>query len=179
MDLPTPADLRRRRLDANLTQSELAAAADVSQPLIARIEGGDVDPRLSTLRRIVNALAAAESEVIRATELMTDTVVAVAPDESLHVAVERMDEQAYSQLPVLTDGIPVGSISQSDLVDVPESARSDPVREHMAESFPTVAPDSTLDEVRSLLDHYTAVIVTDGGTAVGVITEADIATRLS
>ena len=179
MELPTPADLRKRRLDAGLTQNELATAADVSQPLIARIEGGDVDPRLSTLRRIVNALAAAESEVVRATELMTDTVVAVAPEDPIHVAAEKMDEEAYSQLPVLEAGIPVGSISDSDLVDVSEDARSDPVKAHMAESFPTVSPDSTLEEVRSLLEHYTAVIVTDGGTAVGVVTEADIAARLS
>lgn len=179
MDLPTPADLRKRRLDAGLTQSELAAAADVSQPLIARIEGGDVDPRLSTLRQIVDALSEAESEVVRAAQLMTESVVAVEPTDPLRLAVNEMDEEAYSQLPVLKDGIPVGSISQSDLVDVPASARSDPVEDHMAESFPTVSPETSLDEVRSLLEHYTAVIVTDGGTAVGIITEADVATRLS
>ncbi len=56
MELPTPRDLRERRTALDLTQSELAERADVSQPLIARIEGGDVDPRLSTLRRIVEAL---------------------------------------------------------------------------------------------------------------------------
>ena len=50
MDLPTSADLKERRTDLALTQSELAERADVSQPLIARIEGGDVDPRLSTLQ---------------------------------------------------------------------------------------------------------------------------------
>ena len=54
MELPTPEDLRQRRTELDLTQSSLADKAGVSQPLIARIEGGDVDPRLSTLRRIVN-----------------------------------------------------------------------------------------------------------------------------
>ncbi|MFC6725523.1 helix-turn-helix transcriptional regulator, partial [Halobium palmae] len=42
MELPTPQDLRERRTGLDLTQSELAERADVSQPLIARIEGGDV-----------------------------------------------------------------------------------------------------------------------------------------
>jgi transcriptional regulator, XRE family len=37
MELPTPDDLRERRDGLDLTQSELADMADVSQPLIARI----------------------------------------------------------------------------------------------------------------------------------------------
>jgi predicted transcriptional regulator len=49
----------------------------------------------------------------------------------------------------------------------------------MSESFPTVAPSATVDEVRNLLDHYKAVMVTDGGETVGIITEADIAAHLS
>ena len=64
MKLPTPQDLRERRTTLELTQSTLAERAGVSQPLIARIEGGDVDPRLSTLRRIVNALEQAEGDVV-------------------------------------------------------------------------------------------------------------------
>ena len=78
MELPTPEDLRERRTDLGLTQSELADRADVSQPLIARIEGGDVDPRLSTLRRIVDALQEAEGGVLRARDLMHSPVVSVA-----------------------------------------------------------------------------------------------------
>ncbi|MFB6186868.1 MAG: helix-turn-helix domain-containing protein, partial [Halobacteriaceae archaeon] len=56
MHLPTSQDIREKRQSLELTQSELADLADVSQPLIARIENGDVDPRLSTLRKIINAL---------------------------------------------------------------------------------------------------------------------------
>jgi len=88
MELPTPQDLRERRTTLELTQSDLADAADVSQPLIARIEGGDVDPRLSTLRRIVNALQEAEGKVVRASDLMNETVISVAPDDAVHGAVE-------------------------------------------------------------------------------------------
>jgi predicted transcriptional regulator len=179
MELPTPADLRERRTELDLTQSELAEAADVSQPLIARIEGGDVDPRLSTLRKIVNALEAAEGEISRAEELMHESVINVSPEDTISDAVGKMEEEAYSQLPVLQDGIPVGSISQGDLVQLDEDARKDPVREHMSESFPTVSENATIDELTSLLEHYKAVMVTDDGETVGIITEADIAARLS
>ena len=179
MELPTSQDLRERRTALELTQSELADAAGVSQPLIARIEGGDVDPRLSTLRRIVNALQEAEGEVVRAVDLMNATVISVAPDDAVADAVELMESEAYSQLPVLQNDVPVGSISQTDVVHAGENIGDHPVSEVMSESFPTVAPDATVDEVRNLLDPYKAVMVTDGGETVGIITEADIAAHLS
>lgn len=179
MNLPTPQDLRERRIDLDLTQSALAEQAGVSQPLIARIEGGDVDPRLSTLRRIVEALDEAEGGIVRAGDLMNTEVIHVEPDDAIREAVNRMDEEAYSQLPVLQNGVPVGSISQGDLVHLDAEARDEPVVDHMAESFPTVSREASLDEIGNLLDHYKAVMVTDAGETVGIITEADIAARLS
>ena len=179
MELPTPEDLRRRRKAVGLKQAELAARADVSQPLIARVENDDVEPRLSTRRRIVEALGAAEGDVVRARDLMHTTVVSVSPDDSVHDAVDLMNEEAYSQLAVIQNGVPVGSISQSDVVHAGENVGDLPVAEVMSESFPTVSTDATADEVRNLLDHYKAVVVTEDGESVGIITEADIARHLS
>jgi predicted transcriptional regulator len=179
MYLPTPKDLRERRTSLDLTQSELADRADVSQPLIARIEGGDVDPRLSTLRRIVEALNEAEGDVVRAETLMNEDVISVAPDDAVSEAVDKMQEAGYSQLPVISSGVPVGSISDSDVVHAGEDVGQHPVREVMSESFPTVSQDATLDEISSLLDHYKAVMVTDDGETVGIITQADVAARVS
>jgi predicted transcriptional regulator len=179
MELPTPADLRNRREELDLTQSALADRAGVSQPLIARIEGGDVDPRLSTLRRIVEALDEVEGGVAHAADLMHEAVVSVAPDDSVREAEATMEEEAYSQLPVIQHGTPVGSISHGDIINAGEEVGDQPVREVMAESFPHVSPDSTVDEVRNLLEHYTAVMVTDAGRTVGIITEADVARHLS
>jgi predicted transcriptional regulator len=182
MELPTPRDLRERRTALDLTQSELAERADVSQPLIARIEGGDVDPRLSTLRRIVEALDETEGKVVRAEALMNEAVASVAPDDSVREAERKMEEAGYSQLPVLSTGIPVGSISFSDI----RHAQADdvevgdlPVREVMSEQFPTVSRDATVEKVDSLLDYYKAVMVTEAGEAVGIVTEADIAAARS
>ncbi|AOW80012.1 XRE family transcriptional regulator [Halodesulfurarchaeum formicicum] len=162
-----------------MTQRELADRAEVSQPLIARIEGGDVDPRLSTLRRIVEALEAAAGEVIRAESLMHETVVSVGPGDPVSLAVERMQEAGYSQLPVIEEGVPVGSISDSDVIQAGEAVGEKQVREIMSESFPTVSTDAVLSEIRSLLEYYKAVMVTEDGTTVGIITQADVAARVS
>ena len=51
MFLPTPEDIKKLRLELKLTQHDIATRAGVSQPLIARIESGDVDPRLSHFAR--------------------------------------------------------------------------------------------------------------------------------
>ena len=179
MELPTPQDLRQRRKDLDLTQSELADRADVSQPLIARIEGGDVDPRLSTLRRVVEALQEAQGDIVRAEDLMHEEVISVAPDAAVSEAEATMDREAYSQLPVIQNGVPVGSISHSDIIESGGDVGNLPISEVMSESFPTVSREATVDELRNLLNHYKAVVVTDGGQVVGIITEADIAAHIS
>ena len=180
MELPTPEDLRERRNELELTQSDLAERADVSQPLIARIEGGDVDPRLSTLRRIVNALQEAEGGLLRAEELMHSPVASVEPDASVHETTELMDERGFSQLPVIRDGAPLGLISMSLVRQHSEDNVGElPVAEVMHESITTVEPDTTIDAVDAHLDHNDAVLVVDGGETVGIITEADIARHMS
>lgn len=181
MELPTPEDLREHRHELDLTQSELAEMAEVSQPLIARIEGGDVDPRLSTLRRIVTALNEAGGSLRRAEDIMHSPVVGIAPDDSVRESIERMSEEGYSQLPVIRDGYPVGIVSNSDIRRIDESASPGelPIADVMRESITTVTPDATLDEVDTHLNHHDAIIVIDDGEMVGIITEADVAVHMS
>jgi len=180
MDLPTPEDLRERRTDLGLTQSELAERADVSQPLIARIEGGDVDPRLSTLRRIVTALEKAQGAILRAEDLMHSPVVSVAPDDAVRETKRLMDEKGYSQVPVVRDGVPQGLIGNSDIRQRSEENVGDlPVAEVMHESIATVERAAPVDEIDAYLNHNAAVLVVDGGETVGIITEADLAAHVS
>lgn len=56
MELPTGQEIREARNSLGLTQAEVARRAGVSQPLIARIEGGEIDITLDTLHSIVAAL---------------------------------------------------------------------------------------------------------------------------
>ncbi|SEL75057.1 CBS domain-containing protein [Haloferax larsenii] len=179
MELPTPNDLRERRKSLELTQSKLADMAGVSQPLIARIEGGDVDPRLSTLRRIVEALDEAEGRIVRAEDVMNTNVRSVAPDDSVREARDLMLDAGFSQLPVIEGGMPLGFISNSDIRHVQEDdVTQRPVSEVMSEGLTTVELDTTLDEVSSGLDHNSAILVVESGETVGIITDADIAAHI-
>ncbi len=84
--LPTPEEIRRLRLKAGLTQKELAERAGVSQSLIARIESGTVDPRLSTLKKILRALEEATKEGIKAGDVMHTPVITVQMTDSIRKA---------------------------------------------------------------------------------------------
>ena len=48
--------LRSLRLEAGLSQEQLAAAMSTSQPQIARMESGKQDLQLSTMKRLADAL---------------------------------------------------------------------------------------------------------------------------
>ena len=53
----TGLTIKKLRLEAELTQRELAELAGVSQAHIAKIERRRVDPRLSTINKILQVLA--------------------------------------------------------------------------------------------------------------------------
>ncbi|MEZ3115086.1 CBS domain-containing protein [Halobaculum sp. MBLA0147] len=183
MDIPTPEQLKERRGDVGVTQTELAELAGVSQPLIARIEGGDVDPRMSTLRAVVEALDELEREtVVLAADIYHEGIVSVAPDDSVADARDRMTAEDYDQLPVLKGASSVGSISLADILQA--KSREDSldeldVRTVMSPSFPVVSPEDRLDRISGYLQHSEAVMVTEGERVVGIITEADVAATLS
>ena len=48
--------LHQLREELNISQTEMAAAMDIKQPTLAKMEQADNDPRLSTLKRYVAAL---------------------------------------------------------------------------------------------------------------------------
>ncbi len=181
MEVPTPEDLREKRNELGLTQSELADEAGVSQPLIARIENGDVDPRLSTVTRIVEVFEGHEERRVTAEDLMSEEVISVSPDDTVRAAVDRMQESQFSQLPVVDDDIPVGSMTDSivarargEVDDLPDAD----VEDIMGESFPTVSPEEDLSTLSRLLDHSSAVLVTERGRVVGIVSEADLAAHV-
>ena len=62
LEVAIPSAIKQERKTAGLTQSALAERAGVSQPLIARIETDNVNPRASTLRAILAELDTASSD---------------------------------------------------------------------------------------------------------------------
>lgn len=179
MEIPTPAELREKRLRMGLKQADVARMAGISQSMVARIEAGSVDPRVSTLARIVEVLQAAENSAITAADVMTAPVLSVAPDDPVGRAVETMGRNGISQLPVLENGVPVGCISESAIMNAMEEGglhqtHRKLVQDYMEPGFPTVPPTAPIDTVVHLLHHSHAVVVIEKGKVQGVITKHDL-----
>jgi len=179
LSIPTPDDIKKKRRELNLTQVELAKLAGVSQPLIARIEAGGVDPRLSTLGKIIRALNEIEGKKVMVSDIMHTPVVSVSRNDSVAKAMELMEKYGFSQLPVLDDGKPVGSvsvdaISKCIIEHESEDIKKKRVEELMEEVFPSIPPTIEVEFASHLLEARDAILVYDEGKVVGILTKHDL-----
>ncbi len=176
--LPTAEDVKKLRKKVGLTQTELAEKAGVSQSLIARIESGSVDPRLSTLQKILNAMQAANKESTTAKDIMFSPVITINSDAQVLEATELMRNKDISQLPVIKQGRPVGSINDQTIVQHLSKGQQifqKRVEEIMEEAFPSVSPSTKIEVVNQLLvSGNSAILVIEKGEIVGIITKIDL-----
>jgi predicted transcriptional regulator len=91
-----------------------------------------------------------------------------------------MKEHGYSQIPVFDGKQPVGSISEKAILrqilagkDLEEISKL-PTEQIMEEAFPQINEDAPLSLITSLLQNYSAVLVSKKGVILGIITKADL-----
>jgi predicted transcriptional regulator len=110
---------------------------------------------------------------------MHTPVYMVGPADPVSRAVEIMEKNDISQVPVVERGVPVGCISESAIVSALEEggmhgSGSRPVRDFMEPGFPTVPLEADVRDVVHLLRENHAVLVVDSGRVAGVITKHDL-----
>lgn len=182
--LPLPdvvRQIRRTRIQLDLTQADLAKASGTSQSLIAKLERNRLNPSYEAVRKLLEALdRAAATEDQTAADLMNRHPAMADPNEPLGKALSRMKERGFSQLPVVDRGQPVGSISESAILERIEKGtdlevlKRQPVRQTMRASFPTVEPATRKRILVELLRDHEAVLVVREGKLVGVVTKSDL-----
>lgn len=104
-------------------------------------------------------------------------VVSVGPKATLAEAIAIMHRYNISQLPVLEHDRAVGSLDETNLMLLVHHGRDvrEPVTSAMGKPFPAVSESTDLQEVyRLLLGAHPAVIVEDGGGAIGILTRLDL-----
>jgi cystathionine beta-synthase len=130
-------------------------------------------------------------EVLRGKGEELPPLVHLHPGEDVAAAIALLKEYGVSQMPVFRDGIHddatsadiLGSVRENALLDAalrdPE-VMTKPVIEVMQPPLPVAATDDDLDHVfASLATGSPAVLVTDDGRAIGVLTRADLLTHLA
>ena len=119
MEVPAGSHIRRWRKSLSMTQAKLAELSGVAQSIIAKVENEAVDPRSSTLRKLVEALSRFESpeKLHTVRDVMVTDVAALKFNDTIQTAIDNMVKDGISQLPVLSeDGEILGIVSEESLV---------------------------------------------------------------
>jgi cystathionine beta-synthase len=106
------------------------------------------------------------------------SLVTISPEATVAGAIELMQTSGISQLPVLQEGKPVGSVQEVTVARVLHDNR-DPAKviigEIMAKPLPQVDVSVHLDEAyRLLLAGNTGVLATSNGKIVDIVTRIDL-----
>ena len=105
------------------------------------------------------------------------SLVWVTPSDKLADALAKMNELGLTNLPVLDEGRPVGSVRENRALSLVVKNRDlleSPVSEVMEASFPILDVDASSNEVTKRLQSSPAVLVEEYGRIVGIITRHDV-----
>lgn len=165
--------LKRLRVEAGLTQKRLAELAGVSQAHIAKIEQGKVDPRLSTVNRILKALN--EWKKKKCADIMSRGVICAKLKDRILDVSEKMVSRGISQVPVMNGSRVVGTVTEESIMRRLGSGIVDETAERvMVSALLVVDEEVDVEKVRELLKTYQGVLVSKGKKIVGIITRSDL-----
>lgn len=174
----TGTNLRKLRNDTGLTQQQLAKLTGVSQAHIAKIENEKVDPRLSTVNKILQVLT--EGEGRRCMDIMTRNVIFAKPEDSVLKASQIMMKRAISQLPVMQSGKIVGAVTEESIIrNLHINIADETVEKIMDSPLPCVPEDTSVNMIRPLLEDRPGILVMQKGNIVGIITRSDLLKTVS
>jgi len=174
----TGPTLKRLRVEAGFTQRQLAQLVGVSQAHIAKIEKEKVDPRLSTVNKILHVLTQGEGK--RCSDVMTRSVISADPEDTILEVSKIMMKNAISQMPVMEDGKVVGTITEESIVrNLSSTIAEEEVEKIMRAPLPSVPEDTSVSMIRPLLEDHYGVLVMKKGDVVGIITRSDLLKMVS
>ncbi len=165
--------LKKLRLEAGLTQRQLAKLVGISQAHIAKIENEKVDPRLSTVNKILEVLTSGEKRKCR--EIMTENVIFASPNDRVLEVSKIMMKHAISQLPVIENGIVIGTVTEESIIrNLSSTVAERKVEEIMEPPLPMIPENASINVAKSLLEESPAVLVVKKGKVKGIITRSDL-----
>ncbi|MEM3617112.1 MAG: CBS domain-containing protein [Candidatus Bathyarchaeia archaeon] len=169
----TGSMLRKLRVEAKLTQKKLAELVGVSQAHIAKIEQEKVDPRLSTVNKILKVLT--EGKEVKCKDLMTRGVIFARPEDNILKVSEIMVRHAISQIPVIDGHKVVGTITEESIIrKLGSNIANEKVKNVMDPPLPIVSEETSISAVRPLLERRQGVLVARGKKVIGIMTRSDL-----
>jgi len=132
-----------------------------------------VDPRLSTVNKILRVLT--EGEGKNCGEVMTKRVVSVKPTDIIVKVSELMMKHAISQLPVIENKRAVGTVTEESIIkNLSSTIADEKVERVMQPPLPSVPEETSISMIKPLLEDHPGVLVVKKGDIVGIITRSDL-----
>ena len=178
--LPKLEYLRQARVKLGITQRKLASMAGVSTSMINQIESGRCKPSYETAVRIFDALNSVENQISpKAGDICTPNVISVRRTDPLTKAIEVMRSNGFSQLPVLEGETPQGLVTEDGilrqiLAGTEKQSRAFLVSDVMEASPPVIDKSTPAKTLVPLVKFSKAVLVSDRGRILGIVTASDI-----
>ena len=150
----------------------------VSQAHIAKIERGKVDPRLSTINKILRVLA--EGKQKKSRDVMTKGVLFARPSDTILKISEIMMRHAISQMPVISGKKIVGTVTEQTIIrNLRANLAEEKAKNVMDPPLPTVQEDTSIDVIRPILEEFPGILVARKKEIVGIITRSDLLKTIS
>ncbi len=125
--------LKKARLDAGMTQKELANKCGMADSAIRKYESGKVIPKIETRKRIATALNITTSDLMSPLELMSENF-----SESLNKAVEMIKISAEKDNRLLAAYHSMNDKGQEKALDVVEDLAQIPAYQRTADPAQSV-----------------------------------------
>lgn len=104
-------------------------------------------------------------------------VISVTSSDPVYVALEKMDLNNISTIPVIDAGLCIGSIKESDIIKKLINDRTiadKPIESFMSEKLPMLDKHDELPKALEILKSNNALLVTEFGKVIGIITRYDV-----
>ncbi len=164
--------IRKLRTEAGLTQKRLAGLVGVSQAHIAKIEQGRVDPRLSTVNRVMQVLGNSKK---KCRDIMSRDVITAHLKDKIPAISDKMVKNAISQIPILDGEIVVGTVTEESIMRrLNTGVDNQMAKIAMVAPLPQVDEEASIEDVRRLLRTHQGVLVSRGKRIVGIVTRSDL-----
>ena len=132
-----------------------------------------VDPRLSTVNKILEVLTSGEKRKCK--EIMTENVIFASPNDRVLEVSKIMMKHAISQLPVIENGIVIGTVTEESIIrNLSSTVAERKVEEIMEPPLPMIPENASINVAKSLLEESPAVLVVKKGKVKGIITRSDL-----
>ena len=106
---------------------------------------------------------------------MARHLIKASTGDSVEKVINTMRDFSISQMPVFYKGKVIGGISETIIIrNLHRNLRKLKVRDIMEKPFPIVSVYDPVEIASNLLGYHPAVLVSDKGNIVGIITKSDL-----